>query len=98
MAARKTAALAGPTCPDCRALAADLARLQRQQRKQTAELRQLVILLQQQRAELAEERERSGRLNEALSYHRFVQPYLLHQFGQHLPEKNALAAGLAHLN
>ena len=42
MAPRKVAPpLAGPECPGCRALAADLVRLQRQQRKQAAELREL---------------------------------------------------------
>lgn len=99
MAARKTTSPpAGPECLGCRALAADLARLQRKQRQQTADLRKLEVLYRAQAAELTETRELSRKLEEALNYTHFVQPYLLHQFSQHLPEGNALVAGLAHFN
>jgi len=88
----------GPTCPGCRALADKIARLERQQRKQAAAARKYEVLLPNLREMLAEEKERSQRLEDALSYVRFVHPYLIHQFSQHLPHTNSLAAGLFHLN
>lgn len=89
---------AGPTCPGCQSLAAELARLQRQQRKQATEIRKLQAALLSQETELFEERTRSIRLDKALSQYRFLNPYRLLEFSQHLPEGNALAAGLTHLN
>lgn len=87
-----------PACLDCQHLLAKVASHERQQRQQAAELRKLQAQLEAQAAELAEERERSRRLDEALSYVRFTQPYLLHQFSQHLPVGNDLAAGVLHFN
>jgi hypothetical protein len=75
-----------------------MARLQRQQRTQAAKLRKLEALLRAQAAELAEERERSRKLKAALHWQQFIQPYLLHQFGQHLPAGNVLTAALTHFN
>lgn len=99
MAARKTTPPPlSPMCPDCRALAAKVARLERQQRQQAANARKYEALLLQLRADLAEARELGRKLEDSLSYHRFTQPYLLHLFGQHLPQQNALAAALFHLN
>ena len=89
---------AGPTCPGCQRLAADLARLKSQQRKQAADLRKLETQLRAQAADLATEQERSHKLEAALHWQSFTQPYLLHLFGQHLPKGNALAAGLTHFN
>ena len=87
-----------PACLDCQHLLAELAKVQRQQRQQATELRTLQAQLQTQAVELAEARELGRRLDEALSYCRFTQPYLLHLFGQHLPQGNVLVAGLSHLN
>jgi hypothetical protein len=99
MGARKpTPPPAGPTCPGCQAQAAKLTHLERQQRKQAKEIRQLQGLLYEKDQQVAEARELARRLDEALSFHRFTQPYLLHLFGIHLPEGNGLVAGLSHLN
>lgn len=96
---KKTPPPAGPTCPGCQSQAAELARLQRQQRQQAGELRKLRALLQLQAADLAEERERSRRLNQALEQHRFLDPWFLQQFTQRLLLwRNDLTNGLFHLN
>lgn len=89
---------AGPTCPGCQRLAVDLKKMESWQRKQAADLRKLEALLRAQAAELATEQERSRKLEAALHWQYFIQPYMLHQFSQHLPQGNALIAGLTHFN
>lgn len=96
MAARKKTP--PPACLDCQHLLAELAKVQRQQRKQAADFRELNTQTQSLLTALSEARETIHRLETTLSYHRFTQPYLLHLFGQHLPQGNALAAGLTHHN
>lgn len=89
---------AGPTCPACKRLVADLKQMKSQQRKQATALNKLEAQLRTQATELAKERERHHQLETALHWQSFTQPYLLHLFGQHLPEGNVLAAGLTHFN
>ncbi|WP_035565996.1 hypothetical protein [Hymenobacter sp. IS2118] len=96
MAARKKTP--PPSCLDCQHLLAELAKVQRQQRKQAAEFRELNTQTQSLLTALSAAREKIQHLETALDYHRFTQPYLLHLFGQHLPQGNALAAGLSHFN
>lgn len=98
MGTRKQPAPAGLTCPGCKRLAADLKKMESQLRKQVADLRKLEALLRTQAADLTAERERGQKLEANLHWQYFIQPYLLHQFSQHLPEGNALIAGLSHFN